>query len=141
MEWAIALLVVAVLGVAAAIAAGGVGQMSSDPVRDQYRQDLPDAALTAADLQTIRFGVSLRGYAMDQVDDLLARLSHEIAERDALIAAVAPPAVGSERARSTEDQPVVESMPSGESQAIGTESKEVVESQGNETSGAGEVDR
>jgi DivIVA domain-containing protein len=85
-EWAIALLVVAVLGVAAAIAAGGVGQMSPDPVRDQYRQDLPDTALTAHDLQNVRFGVTLRGYAMDQVDDVLARLSHEIAERDAVIA-------------------------------------------------------
>ena len=85
MEWAIAVLVIAVLGVAAAIAAGGVGEMKADPVRDTYRQDLPDRPLTGAELQTLRFGVTLRGYAMDQVDDVLARLSHEIAERDALI--------------------------------------------------------
>ena len=90
MEWAIAILVIAVLGGAAIVAAGGVGEMSRNPVRDGYRQDLPDRALTAADLQELRFGITVRGYAMDQVDDVLARLSHEIAERDALIAQLVP---------------------------------------------------
>jgi len=86
MEWAIAILVIAVLGGAAVVAAGGVGEMSREPVRDGYRQDLPDRPLSAADLQELRFGITLRGYAMDQVDDVLDRLSHEIAERDAVIA-------------------------------------------------------
>ena len=86
MEWAIAVGVIALLGAAAAVAAGGMGEMSSEPVRDTYRQDLPEAALHATDIQQLRFGVTLRGYAMDQVDDVLARLSHEIADRDALIA-------------------------------------------------------
>lgn len=60
--------------------------MSQEPVRDTYRQDLPDAALQAEDIRRLRFGVTLRGYAMDQVDDVLARLGQEIAERDELIA-------------------------------------------------------
>ena len=85
MEWAIAISVIVVLGAAAAIAAGGLGEMSTEPVRDAYRQDLPDHPLRAEDIQSLRFGVQVRGYAMDQVDDVLARLSHEIAERDALI--------------------------------------------------------
>lgn len=88
MEWGIAISAIAVLGVAAAIAAGGLGEMSREPVRDSYRQDLPEHALTADDVQHLRFGVQLRGYAMDQVDDVLARLSHEIAERDARISAL-----------------------------------------------------
>lgn len=86
MEWAIAILVIAVLGGAAVVAAGGVGEMTRDPVRDGYRQDLPARPLSAADLQELRFGITVRGYAMDQVDDVLDRLSHEIAERDAVIA-------------------------------------------------------
>jgi DivIVA domain-containing protein len=86
MEWAIAVSVIVVLGAAAAIAAGGLGEMSREPVRDSYRQDLPEHALTPEDVQALRFGVQFRGYAMDQVDDVLARLSHEIADRDALIA-------------------------------------------------------
>ncbi len=89
MEWGIAISAIVVLGAAAAIAAGSLGQMSREPVRDTYRQDLPDHPLTARDVQQVRFGVQLRGYAMDQVDDVLARLSHEIAERDARIAALA----------------------------------------------------
>jgi DivIVA domain-containing protein len=62
--------------------------MSKDPVRDTYRQDLPPAEqpLMAADIQTLRFGLSLRGYAMGQVDDVLDRLAAEIAARDAIIA-------------------------------------------------------
>lgn len=86
MEWAVAVLVIAVLGVAAAVAAGGVGEMDPEAGSDTYRQDLPDRPLTGADLQQVRFGVTFRGYSMEQVDELLTRLSHEIADRDALIA-------------------------------------------------------
>ena len=87
MEWFIAVVVVAVLGVAAVAAAGGMGEMAKDPVRDTYRQNLPiDRALGAGDLQALRFGVTFRGYSMAQVDDLLDRLTTEIAERDATIA-------------------------------------------------------
>jgi DivIVA domain-containing protein len=86
MEWFIAVVVVAILGVAAMAAAGGMGEMAKDPVRDTFRQDLPaDRALNAADIQALRFGVTLRGYSMSQVDDLLDRLTREIADRDATI--------------------------------------------------------
>jgi len=86
MEWFVAVVVVAILGVAAMAAAGGMGGMPPDPVMDTYRQDLPDdRALQAADLQNLRFGVALRGYSMRQVDDLLDRLTREIAERDAVL--------------------------------------------------------
>jgi len=98
MEWLIAVVAVAALGVAAMAAAGGMGQMSRDPVYDTYRQDLPNGgALTAEELRSIRFGVTLRGYAMAQVDDLLDRLALEIAERDALIAELAQGATVSQR--------------------------------------------
>jgi len=88
MEWFIAVVVVAVLGIAALAAAGGLGEMSKDPVRDTYRQDLPadDRPLAAEDISALRFAVTLRGYAMAPVDDVLERLAREIAERDAYIA-------------------------------------------------------
>ena len=57
--------------------------MSKNPVHDTYRQDLPDAPLTADDIRQLQFGIALRGYAMGQVDDVLDRLAREIAERDA----------------------------------------------------------
>jgi DivIVA domain-containing protein len=86
MEWFIAVLAVAALGVAAMAAAGGMGQMAKDPIQDTYRQDLRDEPLTGADIKTLRFGIALRGYAMGQVDDVLDRLANEIAVRDARIA-------------------------------------------------------
>ena len=86
MEWFIAVIAVVALGIAAMAAAGGVGEMSKEPVYDTYRQDLPDRPLTADDLEAVRFGVTLRGYAMGQVDDLIDRLGREISERDARIA-------------------------------------------------------
>ena len=86
MEWFIAVVAIATLGVAAMAAAGGVGEMSSEPVYDTYRQQLPEGPLHAEDIRGARFGMALRGYAMDQVDDLLDRLAQEVAERDALIA-------------------------------------------------------
>jgi DivIVA domain-containing protein len=86
MEWFIAVLAVAALGVAAMAAAGGMGQMAKDPVQDTYRQDLRDGPLGAEDIKSLRFGIALRGYAMGQVDDVLDRLAAEIAVRDARIA-------------------------------------------------------
>jgi DivIVA domain-containing protein len=86
MEWFIAVVAVAALGVAAMVAAGGVGEMSRDPVHDTYRQDLPETPLGPDDISRLRFGITFRGYAMGQVDDVLDRLAREIAERDAMIA-------------------------------------------------------
>src|SRR5215217_3602909 len=108
MEWLIAVVAVAALGVAAMAAAGGMGQMSRDPVYDTYRQDLPTGgALTAEELRNVRFGVTLRGYAMAQVDDLLDRLALEIAERETvsqrLLESTAS-ARAAEQAAGTDDQ-------------------------------------
>ena len=113
MEWFIAVVAVAALGVAAMAAAGGMGQMSKEPVYDTYRQDLPTGgALTADELKNIRFGVTLRGYAMAQVDDLLDRLALEIAERDALIAELAEGATVRQRLQeSTASAHAAESPP------------------------------
>lgn len=87
MEWVIAAVVVASLGVAAMAAAGGLGEMRSEPDRDVYHPALPQGRpLGAEDLADLRFGVVLRGYAMRQVDAVLDRLTEEIAERDAQIA-------------------------------------------------------
>ena len=88
MEWFIAVVAVVALGVAAMAAAGGMGQMSKDPVHDTYRQDLPVGPLGPEDIRQLRFGVTVRGYAMAQVDDVLDRLASEIAEKDATIAAL-----------------------------------------------------
>lgn len=90
MEWFIAVVAVAALGVAAMAAAGGVGEMSPQPVRDTFVPQLPERPLSAQDLRDLRFGVTLRGYSMAQVDEVLDRLATELAERDARLAQLMP---------------------------------------------------
>jgi DivIVA domain-containing protein len=72
------IVVIAVIGVVAAVAAGrGRGMSVTDP--DRVEPVLPvDRDLTSADLARVRFAVGFRGYRMDQVDDLLERLSKQI---------------------------------------------------------------
>ncbi|MFC3299902.1 DivIVA domain-containing protein [Arthrobacter agilis] len=41
---------------------------------------------TARDVDAVRFGLGLRGYRMDQVDEVLDRLAAALAEKDAVIA-------------------------------------------------------
>lgn len=83
MEWVIAAVVVVLLGLVALVATGRFGAMREVADRDVFVPALPGRPLHAADLETVRFGVTLRGYAMNQVDDLLDRLAAEIAQRDA----------------------------------------------------------
>ena len=110
MEWFIAVVVVAALGVAAIVAAGGLGSMSAEPTRDVFRQDLPgDRSLTGEDLQRLRFGVALRGYSMAQVDDVLDRLSGELAERDERIARLEARLAEADPSRRYESAPAYES--------------------------------
>ena len=72
--------VVVVFAVAAAAVGRGGGL---DPVEsDLIRPSLPDGPISADDLDSVRFAVGFRGYRMDQVDDVLNRLGHELTERD-----------------------------------------------------------
>jgi DivIVA domain-containing protein len=86
MEWFIAALAVVALGVAAVVAAGGGGSMASEPVRDTYAMAVSEDPLGGDDVRALRFGVALRGYAMDQVDAVLDRVAAELDAKDARIA-------------------------------------------------------
>lgn len=86
MEWYIAAIAVVALGVAAVVAAGGGGSMAKDPVRDTYEMTVPDDRFDGPAVRELRFGVVLRGYAMDQVDNVLDRIAADLESRDARIA-------------------------------------------------------
>ena len=62
--------------------------MAKDPVRDTYAMTVSDDPLDGDDVRGLRFGVALRGYAMDQVDAVLDRLAAELDARDARVAEV-----------------------------------------------------
>ncbi len=75
-------LVVAVLGVA-------TGRLPADPLSDAVRST-PDPGLPerprADDVDGVRFDTALRGYRMEDVDDRLDALRHELADRERTVA-------------------------------------------------------
>ncbi|WP_394247681.1 DivIVA domain-containing protein [Arthrobacter pityocampae] len=75
-------------------AEGDGGQTGAGPRPDGLGLVEPVASLppvllpehpTAPDVDAVRFGLGLRGYRMDQVDEVLDRLAAALAERDAAI--------------------------------------------------------
>ena len=78
MTWFFAVVVVAVMGGVAVVAAGKGGSMA------EVYDDRPDARVPAdgplgpQDLRRVRFGTALRGYRMSEVDALLDRLAAEL---------------------------------------------------------------
>ena len=79
MEWVFIALVVAVVAAAAMVVVGR-GDGLAPALPDRPDVELPTGRpLTAADLTELRLSVAVRGYRMDEVDALLARLGAELA--------------------------------------------------------------
>lgn len=80
-------LVVVVGAVTLAVIGGGERAALPDVAAERFADPLPpDRALRRADVEALRFPLTLRGYRMADVDDALGRLAAELAERDAHIA-------------------------------------------------------
>lgn len=78
MTWLLAVLVVAVLGGVALVAAGRV-DASLPPARDDRSAVvLPEGPVSAEDLREVRLPLAVRGYRMEEVDALLARLADQL---------------------------------------------------------------
>ncbi len=76
---------IVVITVIALLAVGKLGELP-DVEPDRAPLALPDdRSLTNADVDSVRFSVGARGYRMDEVDEVLDRLSAEVSERDARI--------------------------------------------------------
>lgn len=85
MFWIQLVVVTGVIFVIAAVVLGAGGSLP-DAYREQPELRMPaDRPLTSADVDHIRFPVVLRGYRMSEVDDVLDRLTGELAARDARI--------------------------------------------------------
>ncbi|WP_037889700.1 DivIVA domain-containing protein [Streptomyces sp. NRRL S-87] len=80
-------LVVVVTGVTLAVVGGGEQAVLPEAEPERIADGLPPARPVArADIEALRLPVAARGYRMAEVDDVLARLGAELAERDARIA-------------------------------------------------------
>jgi DivIVA domain-containing protein len=78
MMWLLAVVVVAVMGIVAVVAAGWGGSMV-EVFDDRPDVRVPaDGPLSGADLRQVRFTTALRGYRMSEVDALLDRLADEL---------------------------------------------------------------
>ena len=84
----VAFLITGILVVAAVamLAVGRLGELP-DVEPDRAPLALPeDRALRSGDVDSVRFAVGMRGYRMDEVDDVLDRLAVEADQREARIA-------------------------------------------------------
>jgi len=85
------LAVLAVLGAVAVVAAGrGTAMPDVDPDRAPLGV-LPPDEVGPTEVERLRFSLAFRGYRMDEVDDVLDRLTAELMERDARIAELENP--------------------------------------------------
>lgn len=73
--------VLAVLFVTAVLVTRG-DPLLADAPPDRPDLDLPETPLTATDVEAVRFSMAPRGYRMDEVDAVLARLAAELAARE-----------------------------------------------------------
>ena len=81
MTWFFAVIVVAVMGGIAVVAAGRGGSMA-ESFDDRPDARVPvDGPLTGRDLRRVRFSTAVRGYRMSEVDALLDRLASELEPR------------------------------------------------------------
>ncbi|MFI9600739.1 MULTISPECIES: DivIVA domain-containing protein [Streptomyces] len=81
-------LAVVVAAVTLAVVGGGEGTGPLPEAAPERLRDAlpPDRPVDRADVESLRFPLTARGYRMADVDDALGRLGAELAERDARIA-------------------------------------------------------
>ncbi|MEV8342003.1 DivIVA domain-containing protein [Streptomyces niveus] len=80
-------MVVVVTAVTLAVVGGGDSEVLPEAAREQLVDPLPATRpVGRADIEALRLPVAPRGYRMADVDEVLARLGAELAERDARIA-------------------------------------------------------
>ena len=90
MDVVLVVLAIGLIGVVAAVAFGRIRGGLDDPPVARPDIELPPGRLAAADLAGLRFSVALRGYRMDEGDEVLDRLRAELRTRDAELAELRP---------------------------------------------------
>jgi DivIVA domain-containing protein len=80
------LVVLAVVGVVAAVVVGAVHGGLEEPTSTLPPSGLPEGDLVPEDLEAVRFSLGFRGYRMDEVDEVLQRVTADLARRDAELA-------------------------------------------------------
>jgi len=95
------LIVVLLIGLTTAAMMGKIGGFMADPTSSQSFTGIPEGSLSADALAHVHFDQALRGYRMDQVDEVIDGLSARLRELEIQVTAgpgtdAAPPAVSEE---------------------------------------------
>jgi len=103
------LIVVLLIGLTTAAVMGKIGGFMADPTSSQSFGGVPaDTALSADDLAQLHFDQALRGYRMDQVDEVIDALSARLRELESELAGrvtgASSPGAGDSRDVSSEPQ-------------------------------------
>jgi DivIVA domain-containing protein len=81
------LIIVLLIGLTTAAVMGKIGGFLADPASSQSFSGVPDGSLSADALAHIHFDLALRGYRMNQVDDVIDALNARLRELEAEVAA------------------------------------------------------
>ena len=120
MFWFQLVVVLLLLAAVGWLAVGGGGHMS-EPVPDRADLALPgDRPVVSRDLDRVRFSVGLRGYRMEEVDDVLDRLAREVEVRDRRIAELEGRPVGDAELATASVDAALAGEPDGEADRDGS---------------------
>jgi DivIVA domain-containing protein len=95
-------IVVVLIGLTAAAVMGRIGGFMADPASSQAFGGVPAGSLSTDDIAALHFDQALRGYRMDEVDEVINALSARLGELETEVASLRaagphPPAVATPR--------------------------------------------
>lgn len=82
------LIVVLLIGLTAAAVMGRIGGFMAEPTSSHAFSGVPPGSLSADDIEQVHFDQGLRGYRMDQVDDVIDAMSARLRELETEVAAL-----------------------------------------------------
>ena len=85
------LIVVLLIGLTAAAVMGRIGGFIAEPTSTVAFSGLPTGSLSAQDLEQLHFAQAVRGYRMDQVDEVIDALSARLRELETQVASLRAP--------------------------------------------------
>ena len=97
------LIVVLLIGLTAAAVMGKIGGFMADPTSSQSFGGVPAGPLSTDDLAHLHFDQALRGYRMDQVDEVIDALSARLRELESEVSSLSVTGASSPAARDSRD--------------------------------------
>ena len=114
------LIVVLLIGLTTAAVLGKLGGFMADPTSSRSFGGLPAGALAVDDLAHLRFDQALRGYRMDEVDEVIDALSARIRELEAQAASRSDEGFSSPAGGDLPDAPGESTVAGGDSPDAGS---------------------